>query len=132
MTPPSRFLNELHVDLKEGSDSVWVLTRPLEYWSESAGLIIVPGGFLTDLASVPRLPIIYYLWGGRAHREAILHDYLFRRNSKPCLPFMKANGVFLEAMASRGVTWHIRYPMYYGVCLGGYGSYHKRKVEDKL
>ena len=115
------FLNNLNVKLKDGSDSIWVLCRPLEYWSELAGLIIVPTGFETDFASVPRLPFIYTLWGDRVHREAVLHDYLYRKQ----LPFGLCNKIFLEAMKSRGVPWHIRYPMYWGVCIGGFAAYKR-------
>lgn len=129
---PSHFLNELGVTLKPDTDNIWVLYSPLEYWSAEFGLIIVPSRFETDFASVPRLPIIYNLWGDRMHREAVLHDYLFRKDSKLNLSFMECNYVFLEAMKSRNVSWHVRIPMYLGVCVGGYFSYHSRFVGDSL
>lgn len=126
------FENKLHVVLKDGSDSIWILTQPLLYRSRAHGLIETPAGFETDFASVPRIPIVYRLWGDRAHREAVLHDYLFRKNAVPKLPFLECNGVFLEAMESRGVRWGIRYPMYAGVCAGGRWAYHRRNVGDEL
>ena len=129
---PSCFEKRLKVELKDGSDSIWILSEPLVYWSATVGLIEVPRGFETDFASVPRVPIAYRMWGDRAHREAVLHDYLYRSDSKPGLPFMACNGVFLEAMQSRDVPMWIRYPMYSGVCVGGWASYHRRKVGDKL
>ena len=49
--------------------------------SEDAGdppvTFTVPMGSTTDLASVPRLPGAYLLFGGRARRSAILHDWLY-------------------------------------------------------
>jgi len=41
-----------------------------------------PIGFQTDLASVPRLPIIYAAWGDRVHREPIGHDQDYRTDSE--------------------------------------------------
>lgn len=120
------FLNDLDIRLTE--DGTWRLIRPLHYRSEIAGDIVVPSGFLTDFASVPRLPFVYETWGNRAHREAVVHDYLYRINSFPVVSFMTANRVFLEAMESRGVSWLIRYPMFWAVCAGGWPAYHKMRV----
>ena len=130
----SHFITELYVELKPGrDDEIWVVTKPLIYNSELLNCqIIVPVGFETDLSSVPRIPFVFWFWGGRAHREGVLHDYLYRSNSNPNVSFSKANRVFLEAMKSRGKPWNVRYPMYYGVCLGGFFSYHKRIVGAKL
>jgi len=128
----AEFLTELHLSLKPGSDSVYILDEPLVYFSDIIGKVEVPTGFNTDLASVPRVPIVYSMWGGKAHREGVLHDYIFRKDSDPCVPFMLANWVFLEAMKSRGKPFYIRHPMYAGVVAGGYWSYHKRLVGDEL
>ena len=128
----SEFITELCVDLKPGSDKIWIPRSPLIYDSDLVGRIEVPTGFETDFASVPRVPIIYWLWGGRVHREAALHDYLFRKDSKPVVSFMVANAVFKEAMIVRGKPWYVVYPMYSGVVLGSYGCYHKRLVGDSI
>lgn len=122
-----KFTTEFNPTLKHGSDTVWILNSPLVF-----GEIKVPAGFETDLASVPRVPIIYALWGARAHREAVIHDFLFRKDSDPLMGFIEANKVFLEAMKSRGKPFYIRYPMYWGVCIGSYGCFHKRVVKAIL
>lgn len=109
---------------------IYQLNTPLVYYSEKLGRIEIPELFMTDLASVPRVPIVYMMWGDRAHREAVLHDYLFRKNSVPVVPFSTANFVFKEALISRGQPAYIYYPMYGGVCLGGKSSYHRLNVED--
>jgi hypothetical protein len=127
----SKFLTELDARLIN-DDTIWVLDSPLIYRSDLLGLIEIDQGFQTDFASVPRIPIIYGLYGDRAHRESVVHDYLYRINSSPAASFSEANMVFLEAMASRGKPNYVRYPMYWGVCAGGRGSYHKRRVEDAL
>ena len=129
----SKFITELEIDLKPGSDEVWILTRPLIYQSDILDLtVIVPRGFQTDLASVPRIPVVYMLWGSRAHREAVLHDYFYRIDSRPVVSFSIANALFFEAMKARGKSNGIAYPMLWGVAIGGHGSYHKRKVKDRL
>ena len=127
----SEFLTELDAKLKD-DDKIWVIDSPLIYQSDILGKIEVPAGFETDFASVPRIPLFYTLFGDRAHRESVVHDYLYRSDSKPWASCQMANDVFLEAMKCRGKSWAIRYPMYWGVCLGGNLSYHVRKVGDKL
>ena len=125
------FITELEVELLD-DDRIWVLSSPLIYHSKILGRIQVPAGFQTDFASVPRLPLAYAMYGDRAHREGVLHDYLYRQDSIPRASFKDANSVFLEAMEVREKPFYVRYPMYLAVCAGGYPSYHKRKVFDKL
>ena len=128
----ARFETELFIGLRHDSDGVYVLNEPLIYTSDLFGKIVVPAGFNTDFASVPRVPVVYLAWGDRAHREAVIHDYLYRIDSEPVASFSDANRIFLEAMNARSKPWHIRYPMYAGVVIGGYLSYHKRRVLDVL
>ena len=130
MAEMSEFLTELDVRLRD--NKIWVLDSPLVYESNLIGKIEVPSGFETDFASVPRLPVIYVLWGDRAHREAVVHDYLYRIDSIPLVLFSMANRVFLEAMETREKDWFVRWPMFLGVRFGGHSSYHKRKVGDSL
>ena len=127
----SQFLTELKT-LFGKDDSVYYLDRTLVYKSDLLGCIIeVPEGFETDLASVPRIPIAYEAFGGRAHREAVIHDYLYRKDSRPVVSFSQANRVFLEAMKVRGKSFCVRWGMYLGVCVGGYFSFHKKNVFEK-
>ena len=128
----SKFLTILNIRLKSNRDSVWVLNAPLVYDSDLIGHVEVPKGFNTDLASVPRVPIIFSLWGGRAHYEGVLHDALFRSDFMPGITFGTANKVFLEAMQVRGKPWWIRWPMYWGVCIGSMACWHKRNLADEL
>jgi Protein of unknown function (DUF1353). len=127
----SEFLTDL--SLINIDDKRWRLHEPLVYESDLLEYIItVPKGFITDLASVPRVPVVYWFWGGREHREAVLHDYLYRIDSNPVVLRSVANEVFLEAAKSRQKSLCVRYPMYWGVCLGGMFSYHKKKVADLI
>lgn len=142
------FQTSLTARLKDGNDCVWIVTSPLKYWCGLLDcLIVVPpwfetkepdpsdkeeSFFETDFASVPRVPFIYEAWGDRAHREAVLHDYLYRIDSIPVVSYSQANDIFLEAMKSTGKPWYISRFMYLGVVFGGFTSYHKRRVRDKL
>ena len=126
----AKFLTDL--DGRCIDDGCWLLLSPLVYQSDIVGRIVVPAGFCTDFASVPRVPFIYELFGDRAHHESVIHDYLYRIDSIPEATYSQANDVFFEAMEVRGKGTVVRYGMWYGVCLGGWGAYHKKKVNDPL
>lgn len=127
----AEFLTDLDARLKD-DDTIWVLDSPLVYQSDILGRVTAPAGFETDFASVPRLPIIYAAWGDRAHREAVIHDYLYRIDSIPPATFDQANNVFLEAMNARNKPWYISLFMYWGVSMRGCVNYHRKRVGDKL
>lgn len=122
-----------NLETEEIDDKFSRLTGELVYESKLLDCIItIPVGFITDFSSVPRVPIAYLFWGGRSHREAVLHDYLYRVDSVPVVSLSMANDVFFEAMESRGKPLFVRYPMYWGVVLGGYFAYHKHRVMDVI
>jgi len=127
----AEFCTELECKLIN-NDTVWCLNSPLVYISDIVGKVEVPTGFETDFASVPRVPIAYSLFGDRAHREAVIHDYLYRTDSVPQVSRSKADNVFFEAMKVRGKSFFVRYSMYWGVVLGGWTAYHKKSVMDQI
>jgi len=103
----------------------WELTQSLTYYHKT-GPLVVPVTFVTNRDSVPRIPVIYALFKGRAVKSAVVHDYLYE------LQYGKAfaDGVFLDAMKDEGVLWVYRYPIYWAVvlCGGGiYANYRKQK-----
>ena len=127
----AKFLSELDVKLKSGcGDKVWVLDASLIFESDIVGRIEVPKGFETDFASVPRLPIIFELWGNRAHREAVIHDYLYRSDSIPLVTKLQADRVFLEAMRATGKVFFIRWFMFIGVAGFAWLSFHRKTITD--
>lgn len=124
----SKFLTTLAGEWLD-DDVRFKLTQPLRYQSDillkevpliKDGILEIGKGFVTDFASVPRVPVAYYLFGDRAHHESVPHDYLYQTHlvSKSI-----ADRVFLEAMKVRGKPVQIRLPMYWGVVLGGGSSY---------
>ena len=114
----AKFITNLKMESTEHSDNgKWRIFSPLIYSSKVAKrLIVVPTGFITDLASVPRLPFIYLVTGGKANEASVIHDYLYV--SKMVSRSM-ADAVFREAMAASGVSGWRRWMMWSGVRVGG-------------
>jgi len=98
-------------------DGQWILFDPLVYQSDVAKMTItVPAGFQTDLASVPRLPIVFLLTGDTSNEAAVVHDYLY---SSGLLPRDVADAVLREASEITGVPAWRRWIMWAGVRVGG-------------
>lgn len=94
----------------------WKLTSDLAYNSQLHGLIVVPAGFVTDFASVPRIPGAYWLTGDTAHASAVVHDYLCRIHYESCrISWARAAEVFVEAMRHERVPAWRRSMMYFAV-----------------
>jgi hypothetical protein len=93
-----------------------ILEERLVYESDipGVGIVIVPEGFVTDFASIPRLPGIRFLFpvNDRHRLAAVVHDYLVRRND---FNRHTADKVFLEAMKVLKVPRTRRRVMYYAV-----------------
>lgn len=122
----SQFLTQLQVE--QITDDKWLLLRPLVYRSDRLdATLIVPRGFVTDFASVPRLPFVYWLAGGKATKAAVVHDFLYRKSG---VSRADADHVFAEAMEASGQAAWRRGLMYAGLRLGGWSAY-KPAVEVK-
>lgn len=125
------FLSRLDVELVSGTANAgrgaWRLTKPLRYVSPKYGNFTVPAGFVTDFASIPRLPGVFLIFGDTAHEAAALHDYLYATGK---VPRDVADKIFLEAMRDTGVAWWRRILMYLGVRL--FGESHYTKVDKKI
>jgi len=104
----------------------WRLIKPLFYFHHSGKTFIVPAGFVCDGDSVPRIPLIYALYKGRAVQAAWVHDYLYREQRGKEF----ADWMFLDAMKDQGLPEHIRYPIYWGPALFGDSSYRKYSIKS--
>lgn len=121
----AEFLTNLNVN--NINDDEWLLISDLVYRSDVLGYdLIVPLGFTTDFASVPRLPGAYWLAGGKATKAAVVHDYLYR--NKLC-PRSTADKVFYEAMQATGQARWRRSLMWAGVRLFGWTAYPNSPVQ---
>src|SRR5471032_1137669 len=116
-------------DLACSGRGIWRITEPLQYYSALLGRIItVEPGFLTDYASVPRYPLLYWMFGDTSHMAAVIHDWLFHHH-EVCDEAM-ANKVLLEAMAVEGIPAWRRAGIYAGVALGGKSSWEEDGASD--
>ena len=97
--------------------ALWRLNRDLRYYSERLGdWIIVPKDFVTDFASVPRLPVAFLLTGGKGDEAAVIHDWLY---SLQHLPRELCDEIFKEALVIMGYSAATVSFMYAGVRIGG-------------
>lgn len=101
----------LQVELCDGG--MWKLLRPIVFRSKAfQQTFYVPMGFLTDFASVPRLPLAYLLTANRCFKAAAVHDFALT-----LLPRAQAAALFLEAMEAEGIPEPVRGMMYAAVKL---------------
>ena len=119
----SQFESNLIVKKLEGKgqENNWQVAAPLIFKSFFLKRTIeIPAGFVTDFASVPRLPFAYWLTGNIAQEAATIPDFLYQTHSTSKAT---ADRVFLEAMkATKVVAWR-RWLMYTMVSLFGWTSY---------
>jgi len=119
------FLDPLVVEYLDGRN--WQVFQEFDFASEVLEkIVVVPKGFETDFASVPK-----ELWNilsptigpGKNNygKAACLHDYCYRTHGY-CAK-KDADHLFLEAMEAMGVNAVVRDAMYEAVHLFGGSSY---------
>lgn len=121
----SHFITDLDVrklthDASADQRGSWRLLSPLVYSSDLAGTITVPSGFLTDFASVPRLPVTFLLAGDCGHAAAVIHDFLYTTHQ---VSRATADAVFREALRAGGEPGWRAWLMWAGVRIGGSRPY---------
>jgi hypothetical protein len=91
-------------------------------------IIVVPRGFVTDFASIPRGLRSIVTKDGPNRWAAILHDYLYSLGGKgpKGLPRKVCDDMFMEAMIDLGVPMWKRKLMYRGVRAGGWYRWDER------
>ncbi len=105
------FLTKLVLEKSANNDDPeWTVAEPLHYRSKVLNrVVVVSKGFKTDLASVPRLPLVYMLTADFAKSASVVHDYLYSTRE---VPRILADAVFKEASEvckvpawQRGLMW---------------------------
>ncbi|EAV4234148.1 DUF1353 domain-containing protein [Salmonella enterica subsp. enterica] len=102
----------------------WRVHEPFAFYlsNDNSDVIDVPAGFVTDLATIPRIFWSLMPPDGKYAKAAIIHDYLYDnalRTKK------EADLIFLDGMTVLGVPRWKRTIMYYAVRLFGQGMYGK-------
>ncbi len=92
-------------------------------------LIVVPAGFVTDGATIPRVawPLIGHPMVGRYQAAAIAHDHLYDTQQ---VGRLVADALFCEILTQYGVPrWRARI-MYAAVRIGGWYLWRRRRRKD--
>lgn len=124
------FDSELHI-VGNGART-WALTVPLVWTGTKGDTFVVPTGFVTDFATVPRF--LHWLVSpyGAYTRAAVLHDWLltelhdwtikrrgFARHddltAEPPADSRDCDGIFRRVMRDLGVDWATRWAMWTAV-----------------
>lgn len=104
--------------LRSVDANTWELVEPLGYrgrWQE----FVVPAGFRTDLATVPRVVVWLIARTGRYTRAAVLHDWLVTEGIRSAaVTSREADGLFRRVMRELGVPVLRRWLMWTGVRWG--------------
>jgi hypothetical protein len=116
------------LDLRSYADREWIVLADLEWRSEHAH-VVVPRGFVTDLASIPR-PLRGLLdVNGPSREPAVLHDWLYcHQQDAAGNPVTRAwaDELFRLALARAGVSLATRTLYWSGVRLGGWRYWGRR------
>ena len=124
----SQFTEPLNIDLLD--ENKWQLQKSFEYHVgcyPSKEIIIVPRGFITDFASIPRI-----FWNilpptGKYGKAAIIHDWCY---SSAIYTRKKSDKIFLEGMKVLNVKKWKYTIMYYTVRYFGFVAWKNHRKED--
>jgi hypothetical protein len=126
----ARFLSDtilkiLRGQFREGRQ-LYELHAAVHYHSDVlGGVVVVPQGYVTDLASVPKLPLTWLMAGGTGSEAAVIHDWLYTARAFDGKPIERsvADKVFREAIAASEDTKAPGWLMWLAVRVGGRGSW---------
>lgn len=111
------FKSQLEIIAVDARPDYWILGAAL-IWVDRGNTITVPAGFMTDLASIPRLlrnlPDLDP--DGLSRRPAVLHDFLYA--TQPC-DRETADRTLQTALLCEGASRFAAWVYYMGVHLGG-------------
>ena len=110
---------------------LWVLLAPMEY-NTPKGRFIVPAGYLTDHASVPRaFTAIVPPVQSCIAESSILHDWFYNTDSED-VPREFADLCIRELALSIGGSKGVAYTAWTAVRVGGGSLYNKEPYWNKL
>ena len=101
--------------VRRATDQSWEVLEPLTYRGRR-DTFVVPAGFCTDFASVPRVVVWLFPRFGRYTLAAVLHDWLTDVGiAAGAISARDADGVFRRVMRELGVPPVRRWLMWCGV-----------------
>ncbi len=81
--------------------------------------------FVTDIDTIPRIPLFYQVFKARAVASYVVHDWMYSRGIKRRV----CDDIMLLLLEHEGVKKRYRYPIYAAVRLFG-GAYYKRRCRS--
>jgi hypothetical protein len=106
------------VTVRGGTDEWWEVVEPLVYRGQR-DTFVVPAGFRTDFASVPRVAVWLIPRFGRYTLAAVLHDWLVTEGiAGGAVSSRDADGLFRRVLRELGVPPVRRWLMWTGVRWG--------------
>ena len=102
---------EVRIEVELSSSSKWMRLKN----SVTMQGHTIPAGFVTDLDSIRRIPLVYVLLKSRARVPALLHDYLYQIGHDRS----DADKLFLNEMTRLDVQPFYRFLIYWGVRIFG-------------
>jgi hypothetical protein len=117
------------LDLRAYVPEEWVMLALLMFYSAAGVVYAIPRGFITDLASIPRLLRWMFSVNGISREPAVLHDFLY--STQPCTR-AEADALFLEALKAVGASAVECRALYWGVRMGGWVAWGGHKKDTHL
>jgi hypothetical protein len=112
--------------VRRASDQLWDVVEPLVYHG-NRDTFVVPAGFRTDFASVPRVVVWLIPRFGRYTMAAVLHDWLVTTGlSSGVVSSRDADGLFRRVLHEEGVPPVRRWLMWTGVRWGALVNARRR------
>jgi hypothetical protein len=116
-SPPKYVEAELDVRA-HAEDDKWVLLSPLRWMLQDGNVLIVPAGFITDLASVPSMLRGVLDVNGKSRHAAVAHDWLYRNHK--LFTRSEADEFLRVALICRGTSAVAARTYWSGVRIGGW------------
>jgi hypothetical protein len=109
--------------VKSVGDRSWQIIEPFYFYfdeKDKSNGVVVPAGFITDFASVPRILWSIYPPTGRYSKATVIHDYLYSAGKSMGYDRKFCDKMLLNGMEALDVGFFVRLPMYIGVRLFGF------------
>ena len=125
----SQFTSQLIIELV--GPNLWRTFYPFDYHVgsyPSNEIIVVPSGFVTDFASIPRIFWSVLSPTDQYGKAALLHDYCYVTHYKKDRDY--CDKIFKEAMLVLKVPPWKLYTMYWGVRIFGEQAWNNAKMRE--
>jgi hypothetical protein len=115
----------LQIEVLPGG-SHYKLIADMIVFSHRIGVTVVPAGFVTDMASVPRGFWNLFPPTGPYAKAAVYHDYLYQLGS---ISRADADSEFVDGMKALGVCWITRAAMWVALRLFGWKAWDEYTLQ---